>query len=145
MLYVEPARGPDLQRVHRIAVESLSEVYGMDWLAAHMAQEEILVARDLPSDDLVGFAVTTREEPALGHLLAMAVDARYRSRGVGGALLHEVKEAMARRGAMCVCLEVRLEDSAAQAFYARHGFRPEGLEDHVYRDGGDAVRYACPV
>ena len=42
-------------------------------------------------------------------------------------------------------LDVRADDAAAQAFYVRQGFHPEGLERHAYPDGEDAVHYARPL
>ena len=48
-----------------------------------------------------------------------------------------VRQELTRSGAMRLKLEVRAEDQATQAFYTRHGFCPEGLEEHVYDGSGN--------
>jgi ribosomal-protein-alanine N-acetyltransferase len=103
-----------------------------------------LVARDVPTNRVVGFALASSES-CEGHLLAIAVDRQFRGAGIGSALLRNVRQEMTRSGAMRLKLEVRADDRAAQQFYTRHGFAPEGLESHVYSDGSDAVRMARPL
>jgi ribosomal-protein-alanine N-acetyltransferase len=145
MLIVEPMRNADAMSVARLAARSLSEAYDPQWLTDQPgAPRTCLVARDIHADRVVGFAVAAKDS-CEGHLLAIAVDDQYRGNGIGSALLKNVRQELTRSGAMRLKLEVRAEDRAAQAFYTRHGFAPEGLESHVYSDGGDAVRMAQPL
>ncbi|HUR62070.1 MAG TPA: GNAT family N-acetyltransferase [Candidatus Thermoplasmatota archaeon] len=145
MLVVEPMRNADAVPVARLAAQNLSESYSPEWLSENAAPARTcLVARDVPTDKVVGFAVAA-SEACEGHLLALAVDQRYRGVGIGSALLRNVGRELTRSGAMRLKLEVRAEDQATQGFYLRHGFAPEGLEEHVYSDGGDAVRMARPL
>ncbi len=145
MLVVEPARKEDVEAVSRLAARTLSEQYDPRWLAAHMGEgSPFWVARDVRTNQLVGFALADREGVE-GHLLAIGVDKANRSRGIGSALVKTVRTDLAKAGAYRLRLEVRADDPAAQAFYARHGFAPEGLEEAVYRDGGDAVMMARPL
>ena len=147
MLVVEPVRNADLDPVARLAVRTLQERYDPAWLAEHMESQNdtFLVARDIPTNQIVGFALAERQEPLEGHVLALAVDGARRGEGIGRALLGNVRAEMARRGAFRLTLEVRADDPQAQSFYARQGFAPEGLEPCVYRDGGDAIRMARPL
>lgn len=145
MLVVEPMRNGDAVPVARLAAENLSEAYDPAWLSEHGTHAKTcLVARDVPTNRVVGFAVAANES-CEGHLLAIAVDQQFRGSGIGSALLRNVRQELTRSGAMRLKLEVRAEDQATQAFYTRHGFTPEGLEAHVYSDGGDAVRMARPL
>jgi ribosomal protein S18 acetylase RimI-like enzyme len=145
MLVVEPMRNADADPVARLAARTLSEAYDPEWLAAHANQgSTCLVARDVPTNRVVGFALAANES-CEGHLLAIAVDRHYRNSGIGSALLRNVRQEMARSGNLRLKLEVRADDRATQEFYFRHGFAPEGLESHVYSDGGDAVRMGRPL
>lgn len=145
MLVVEPVRGSDVDPVARLAMRALSEHYTPEWLAAHASSSgPFLVARDVPTNEVVGFALAERAS-CEGHLLALAVDSSRRGEGIGTALLSNVREELTRSGAFRLHLEVRADDPKAQAFYQRHGFAPEGLEQRVYKDGSDAVRMARPL
>lgn len=144
MLVVEPARNSDVGHVARLAARALAEQYDAEWLAQHAGRGTFLVARDVPSNQVVGFAVA--EKDALeGHLLAIAVDADRRGEGIGSRLLKGVRRELTRAGAYRLDLEVRADDRRTQAFYSRHGFAPAGLDQGVYRDGCDAVRMERPL
>lgn len=147
MLVVEPVRGDDVDGVAQLALRSLSERYDPAWLAEHarLGEGTFLVARDIPTNQVVGFALAQRDDSAEGHLLALAVDEARRHQGIGSALLRGVGEKLARDGAMCLKLDVRADDLAARQFYQRHGFYPQGFEEHVYADGEDAVVMARPL
>ena len=146
MLVVEPVRDGDLDPVAWLAYRALQEQYDADWLAHHArtTQGTFLVARDIPTNRIVGFALAD-QEACEGHLLALAVDRQRRGEGIGSALLKNVRDHMARQGAYRLSLEVRADDQKAQVFYSRHGFAPLGLEAHVYSDGSDAVKMARPL
>jgi ribosomal protein S18 acetylase RimI-like enzyme len=146
MLVVEPMRNTDADPVARLASRALSEQYDPLWLASHASDSTTcLVARDVPTNRVVGFALAQTEEACEAHLLALAVDEQWRGAGIGSTLLSNVRAELARAGALKLNLEVRADDRGAQAFYTRHGFFPEGLESRVYRDGGDAVKMARPL
>lgn len=143
MLVVEPVRDGDVDPVAWLAYRALQEQYDPDWLAQHARSNQgtFLVARDIPTNRIVGFALAD-QQACEGHLLALAVDAQRRGEGIGSALLKNVRDHLARQGAYKMSLEVRADDPKAQVFYTRHGFFPEGLESHVYSDGSDAVKMA---
>jgi len=146
MLVVEPVRNSDLDPVVRLAVRTLRERYDPQWLADHLDRRgTFLVARDVPTNQIVGFALAEQREPLEGHVIALAVDPRRRGEGIGRALLGNVREEMTRRGAFRLTLEVRADDSRAQSFYSNQGFWPAGVESGVYSDGEDAVRMERPL
>ncbi len=144
---VEPVRRADLQQVAGLAGEQLSEWFPARWLAeqAERNRETFLVARDLSSNTIVGFVVGAREAPCEGKVLAIAVDNEHRGQGLGSALLKNLRSQMARGGAYRLTLEVRADDPKAQRFYLRHGFSPDGLLEHQYSDGCDALRLVRPL
>lgn len=146
MLVVEPVRNTDVDPVARLAVRTLKERYDPEWLAKHadLHGGTFLVARDVPTNEVVGFAVAQSQE-AEGHLLALAVDRQLQGRGIGRALLADVRERLRTQGAMRMHLDVRWDDLYARRFYAREGFEPAGLKEGVYADGADALEMARPL
>lgn len=146
MLVVEPVRNADVDPVARLAIETLQERYASDWLAQHanVSKGTFLVARDIPTNQIVGFALAEKNE-GQGHLLALAVDAQRRGQGIGRALLADVRERMLRQGAQALRLDVRWDDPAARSFYSRAGFHPNGVREGVYSDGSDALEMVKPL
>jgi ribosomal-protein-alanine N-acetyltransferase len=146
MLVVEPVQDGDLDPVAWLAFKALREQYDPNWLAEHAKTHTgtFLVAREVPTNRVVGFALADQES-CEGHLLALAVDSQRRGEGIGTALLKNVRDHLTRQGAYKLSLEVRADDQKAQVFYRRHGFAPEGLDSHVYSDGSDAVRMGRPL
>lgn len=146
MLAIEPVRASDVDPVAKLAMRALQEQYDPEWLAeqAVAQRKTFLVARDIPTNSVVGFALANRDQ-AEGHLLALAVDSQRRGEGIGSALLSHVRQDLARSGAYRMHLEVRADDRAAQDFYRRQGFWPKGLEAHVYSDGSDAIKMERPL
>ena len=64
MLVVEPVRNADVDPVARLALDSLQERYAAEWLARHanVAKGTFLVARDVPTNQIVGFALAEKTE-----------------------------------------------------------------------------------
>ena len=82
------------------------------------------------------------------HLLNLSIAADSQRRGYGGALLAESVRISRELGARNVYLEVRPSNRAAQALYARFGFRHIALRRGYYPAGTqreDALVYALPL
>ena len=82
------------------------------------------------------------------HLLNLSVAAENQRRGHGGALLDESIRISRQLGARNVYLEVRPSNRAAQALYARFGFRHIALRRGYYPAGTqreDALVFALPL
>ena len=70
--------------------------------------------------------------------LGMMVDARWRGRGVGGALVEAIVEAARELGAHKIALQVWPHNEAGLRLYRRHGFVEEGfLRRHYPRRNGE--------
>jgi ribosomal-protein-alanine N-acetyltransferase len=83
-----------------------------------------------------------------GHLLNLSIAANSQRRGHGGALLAESIRISRELGARNVYLEVRPSNRAAQALYARFGFRHIALRRGYYPAGTereDALVFALPL
>ena len=88
-------------------------------------------------DEVVGHArvdVTPYNVAGLG----MMVDARWRGRGIGGALVRAAIDASRELGAHKLALQVWPHNEAARRLYLRHGFVEEGLlRRHYPRRNGE--------
>lgn len=73
------------------------------------------------------------------HITNVAVDPRYRRRGVALRLLVELLREARLRGVGAATLEVRADNVAARELYARLGFRPVGVRPKYYDATTDAL------
>jgi ribosomal-protein-alanine acetyltransferase len=78
-------------------------------------------------------------------LMSIAVDPAARGAGVGRALLDHVRARCGAEGATELALEVRASNGPARALYASVGLEQIGRRPRYYRDGEDAVTYACAL
>lgn len=74
-------------------------------------------------------------------LYSLAVGAQARGSGLGGALLAAAEADARARGCASLRLEVRTDNHAAIALYARHGYSRVAVLPRFYEDGTDAWRY----
>lgn len=73
------------------------------------------------------------------HVTAVAVDPRWRRRGLALVLLRALLDQGRRQGCLRATLEVDGSNTAAVALYGRLGFATEGIRRAYYRSGGDAL------
>jgi len=129
---VEPARQPDVERMlagSSAYVRTLGYPPEANFLLDVEQLEQpgvrVYVARDRFGTAL-GIAALI-EGPALGEgigeLKRMFVAERARSRGVAGRLLHTIETEALSRGLHQLVLETGTLHLAAQALYAKHGYR----------------------
>jgi [ribosomal protein S18]-alanine N-acetyltransferase len=100
-----------------------------------------VVAQD-EAGRIAGFAIAgklLRRGAMLGRLITIDVDPAHRRRGVGQMLLEEMEQLLHQAGATAVLLEVAVDNTAAQAFYARHGFARTGRIPGYYLGRIDAL------
>jgi [ribosomal protein S18]-alanine N-acetyltransferase len=93
----------------------------------------------LEHDVLVGFGIMVYAEDS-AHLSLLAVAPPARRLGIGSALLGWLERVAAVAGMMQIELEARQDNSAALAFYARHGYRTTETMIGYYLGMEDAVR-----
>lgn len=90
---------------------------------------------------IAGFAIAGvqhRRGALLGRLITIDIDPGLRRQGIGNALIGAVEERLRAQGATAIALEVAVDNSVAQAFYARHGFTRTGRIPGYYLDRIDA-------
>lgn len=71
------------------------------------------------------------------HISTIAVDPRFRGRGIGELLLAHTLEDAAKRGSHVATLEVRVSNTSAQQLYLKYGFEKVGLRKAYYSDNNE--------
>lgn len=126
----------DLEEVAKIADESLQENYSIDFLLYlwQINPEGFMVAEK--DGKVVGFIVSIKEGKEKLRILMLAVDKKFRRKGIGKSLLREllIKYPETRK----VVLEVRSDNKEAINFYKKQKFKIKGKIEDFYTDGSTA-------
>ena len=134
---IDPIRPEDLPEVLAIEVASFPHPWTEEMFENELARRDvsqILVARLADagtSPPLAGYVcVWVVGDEA--HINNIAVDPRWRRRGIATALLDAALDHGRVRGARRAFLEVRASNLAAQALYQQFGFQPAGVRKNYY-------------
>jgi ribosomal-protein-alanine N-acetyltransferase len=76
--------------------------------------------------------------PPHGHIISLDVDANFRRRGVGSALLRAAEELLASGGVRTIDLETAVSNQSTLAFWRGHGYEIIGQIADYYDDRADA-------
>lgn len=146
-IVIRPFRAEDLGKVNKIEIVSFREPWPRSFFnyMHGKAPDLFLVAVD--GGEVAGYVVGEMREImvsgvphrySMGHILNIAVDGRYRRRGVGTRLIKEIEMRFAERNANKITLEVRESNATARSFYQRQGYGDIGRVKAYYPDE-DAV------
>ncbi|MEK6748322.1 MAG: N-acetyltransferase [Pseudomonadota bacterium] len=92
-------------------------------------------------DAVVGNVVLFfRKNSSLARVYSLVVKATQRGKGVARQLMEAAQAEVYQRGLQGLLLEVRVDNVAAQALYARLGYHLERRLHGFYADGSDALR-----
>ncbi|MHC1611583.1 MAG: ribosomal protein S18-alanine N-acetyltransferase [Candidatus Methanospirareceae archaeon] len=89
--------------------------------------------------EVIGFVVLVLTPEREGRIFSIAVDPRYRGRGVGKVLLKAAFNTLRRRKISYARLEVRASNYIAQHLYRSMGFMEIGFIPFYYKDGEGAI------
>lgn len=145
MVVVRPAKLFDMPEIVRIERVSFREQYprGVFLIFLENNPDTFLVAEY--NGKVIGYVMAYLRPDLEGHVMSIAVDPDYRGRGIGSALLSEVIERLAARGAKWIGLEVRVSNENAIKLYERFGFKKIKRVIGYYSDGEDAYYMLLPV
>ena len=136
-----PGHAPAIARLSRDLIE---HGLGWSWTPQRVlqsigdAQTNVAVALD-SSGALLGFGLMKyRDDDA--HLLLLAVQPEYGRRGIGTALVAWLEKVALTAGVGKVCLEARVTNAAARAFYARLGYIEAQVVPGYYQGREASVR-----
>lgn len=80
-----------------------------------------------------------KDEKTLGHLLNLAVEKKFRRRGIGSKLITEIEVYFRKRNAEGAWLEVREDNQGARKFYLYNEYRKIDYVKDYYPNGDDAI------
>ena len=88
---------------------------------------------------ILGYCVCSIKDKS-AHLISLAVNSKFRRKGVATALLRRAVESLGANGIDQFWLEVKVNNLEAIGLYLKFGFRNAGVLKAYYSDGSDAVR-----
>ena len=128
----------DLNALRKLEQESFGkDAWPLFDLIAVLTFSEVIRLKAMEDDQMVGFvAGDPHPREGWGWIATIAVDSRYRRRGIGRALLHACE---AKLGVPRSRLTVRLSNDAAISMYEKDGYRKTDIWKAYYSDGEDGI------
>lgn len=130
-MIIEKMTAEHLLSVMRIERESFTHPWSEDSFAGELRKpaSHLFVATD--NDEVVGYAVleTVLDE---GSLLIIAVDEKYRRKGVAKMLFSQLEEIAKEKDLSFITLEVRVSNESAIKFYDSQGFEKVAVRKNYY-------------
>ena len=136
-MYIREFVPSDLGRVYQIEVESFSNPYEVAILQQlYEIGTGFLVA--IEDGEVVGYIIFWIKEEGLGHIIALAVDEKFRGRHIATRLLMMAMTIFKNCDIHRITLEVKSHNDVAVAFYKKFGFVIDRKVPNYYEDGSDA-------
>lgn len=90
-----------------------------------------------PTEQMVAFIFVMTNDDGTGHITTVGVAPEHRRRGLANKLLRHTEEALRKRNANTVMLEVRVSNLAAQNLYREFGYAIVQRLNNYYNNGED--------
>ena len=127
----------DLVRVYQIEVESFSTPYEIAILQQlYDIGAGFLVATE--KGQVVGYIIFWVKDEGLGHIIALAVDRKFRGQHIATRLLMMAVTVFTNCSIPKITLEVKAHNTVAVSFYEKFGFKIDRKVPGYYEDGSDA-------
>jgi ribosomal-protein-alanine N-acetyltransferase len=128
----------DLSALRKLENESFgSDAWSLFDLIAVLTFPEVIRLKAVEDGQMAGFvAGDPRPRDGWGWIATIAVDSRYRRRGIGSALLHACE---AKLGVPRSRLTVRISNQAAITMYEKEGYTTTEIWNGYYNDGEDGM------
>jgi len=139
---VRLARNDDASAIARMSRDYIESGLGWSWRTQRVLgairdpNTLVIVAGE---DAVQGFCITQFAEE-IGHLSLLAVDAKFRRRGLARRLFHWMVASARVAGLATIHVEMRTTNLQARAFYRAQGFEDAGLVPGYYRGLESALR-----
>lgn len=129
----------DASAIHALAQESPEAAHWSQSAYNSLLEQPGAVALAIESGgELAGFLVG-KQVSDQADVFNLVVKRACRRKGAATTLLSAALREFASRGAKTIYLEVRESNTAAIAFYLRHGFAKTGRREHYYRQPDEAA------
>ena len=130
----------DLSALRKLENESFgNDAWPLFDLIAVLTFPEVIRLKAVEDGQMTGFiAGDPRPRDGWGWIATIAVDPRYRRRGIGRALLHAC-EAKLKLNVSRSRLTVRISNQAAITMYEKEGYSTTDIWSGYYNDGEDGM------
>lgn len=128
-----------------LALESLfpsDRLSRRSWRRLLTAASAVVVVADRAGVLLGNAILLTRRGSRVARLYSVVVADAARGEGLGGRLVAAIEQAAQQRGCTRLQLEVRADNTAARALYAKRGYQTVASLPAYYDDGADGLRLA---
>jgi len=132
---VEPAKLADAPRLAQLHAASFHRGWGEGEFESMLAEKNTLLHRLRLGRQTIGFAVS-RVGAQEAEILSIAIDPRFRGKGLSRNLLLTHLGHLAGRGVRAVFLEVEENNDPALRLYERAGFFVVSRRERYYRQAG---------
>lgn len=134
---LRPMRWWDVEPAHALETQLFPDSWSVETFWSELAhvpetRHYLVAERDGALVGYAGLVVVAHQ----ADVQTLAVAPAEQGRGLGRRLLDALLDEARRRDAHDVLLEVRAENAAAQALYARAGFERVGVRRGYYQPGG---------
>jgi len=135
----------DLESIKRIEDSSFKYPYSRAFLRYLIGNADVFLVAEVEEAtglSIGGYVCGVIERfggKAFGHIYSIAVDPKFRRRGIGTTLMREILKRFAEMGVEAVYLECRRSNIVAQRFYRKFGFKMVSVIANYYNDGEDAI------
>ena len=137
-MIIREFKRPDIRRVLEIETESFNNPYPPSILIdIYNLGAGFLVAQH--DNIVVGYIIFWIRYEDEGHIISLAVDKKYRKKGIGGDLVDYAINIFEKCNLREIKLEVRIGNKGARKFYKKLGFEVKEILKNYYEDGEDAV------
>ena len=129
---LHPMKADHLDRICRIERDSFSNPWPRESFLGDLRSSHARCRVALDGETVVGYSIGWFVLDEL-HVLNLAVDSRYRRRGIGSGLLRDLLAEAKRRSCRFAVLEMRSSNRQACGLYQAFGFKPVAMRKKYYR------------
>ena len=130
---IETMTAAHVPQVAALEIRCFSDPWSEKSVASELDNELSLWLVALEGDTVAGY-VGSQTVMGESDMMNLAVHPDFRRRGIAGALVAALEEALKGRGSRCLTLEVRVSNAPARALYEKQGFAQVGIRRNYYRN-----------
>jgi ribosomal-protein-alanine N-acetyltransferase len=125
----------DLPTVIAIERRSFPAPWSLAMFVLELSKPSSICLAAVHEGELIGYLICSRYH-TVWHVMNVAIDGKYRRRGVASALIEHLFSVTDRSGERYT-LEVRVSNTEAIAMYESFGFRSAGIRRRYYHDNNE--------
>jgi len=136
MIKIRPTDSLDVDDIERIEEASFSAPFSRDMFYGMLEGRPFGGLSALDGEKIVGYLFYSVVLDEM-ELVTVAVEERYRKKGIARRLIEEMLETAAINSVKKIFLEVRVSNASAQSLYKGFGFRDVSIRPKYYKDNNE--------